>query len=236
LKSKFIMKSDHFQRIPLQGILLLLSLAPICHAESPIMPNPSLTPGAILTTDPDEICVPGYSKRTRNVSRETKELAYRLYGITSRAPGEYEVDHLISLELGGSNAIQNLWPESFLTQPLNAHVKDELENKLHALVCDGKVSLEEAQKAIATNWVQAYETYIGHRPDLATEVSPGASSNDIRRTPAPVPGCPPEKPIKLSKSGILHRPEDPNYSRTKPVQCFSTVEEGMAQGFRQPRG
>ena len=230
------MQSALYRWMPLQGILVLLALAPICHAESPIMPDPKTTPGAILTTDPEEICVPGYSKRTRNVSRETKELAYRLYGITTRAPGEYEVDHLISLELGGSNAIENLWPESFLTQPLNAHVKDELENKLHALVCDGKVPLEEAQKAIATNWVLAYETYIGHRPNLAAEVPRGDSSDGTKITAALVPSCPEEKPIKLSKSGILHRPQDPNYARTKPVQCFSTLEEGIAQGFRQPRG
>jgi hypothetical protein len=170
------------------------------------------------------------------VSRETKELAYRLYGITSRAPGEYEVDHLISLELGGSNAIQNLWPESFLTQPLNAHVKDELENKLHSLVCDGKVPLEEAQKAIATNWVQAYETYIGNPPDLASEAPAKDSTSESKSIPPPVAKCPIETPIKLSKSGILHRPEDPNYSRTKPVQCFSTIEEGIARGFRLPRG
>jgi len=230
------MKRDLFNWAPLQGVLLLLSLSSVCRAESPILPNPRLTPGAILSTDPDEICVPGYSKRTRNVSRETKELAYRLYGITSRAPGEYEVDHLISLELGGSNAIQNLWPESFLTRPLNAHVKDELENKLHALVCDGKVPLEEAQKAIATNWVQAYETYIGHRPDLASEAAAKDSTSESTSIMPPVAECPTETPIKLSKSGILHRPEDPNYSRTKPVQCFSTIEEGIARGFRLPRG
>ncbi|MEY4685728.1 MAG: hypothetical protein RLZ25_2187 [Pseudomonadota bacterium] len=218
----------------IRGVLLLL-LSPICHAESPIRPDPRLTPGAILSTDPDEICVPGYSKRVRNVSRETKELAYRLYGIMTRAPGEFEVDHLISLELGGSNAIQNLWPESFLTQPLNAHVKDELENTLHALVCDGKISLEEAQKAIATDWVQAYETYMGHRPGIATERPPKESAFGSQSTSTPVAACPDDTPIKLSKSGILHRPEDPNYSRTKPVRCFSTIEEGIAQGFRLPR-
>ena len=229
------MKREHLHWT-LKPVLFLLLLSSACYAESPILPDPRLTPGAILSTDPDEICVPGYSKRTRNVSRETKELAYRLYGITTRAPGEFEVDHLISLELGGSNAIQNLWPESFLTQPLNAHVKDELENKLHALVCDGKIPLEEAQKAIATNWVQAYETYIGHRPDLATEASPKHSPSESKTTPPPVPACPAETPIKLSKSGILHRPEDPNYSRTQPIQCFATVEEGIAQGFRLPRG
>lgn len=230
------MERPRSHRMPLQGCLALLLISSACLAESPIMPDPRLTPGDILSTDPDEICVPGYSKRVRNVSRETKELAYRQYGISSRQPGEYEVDHLISLELGGSNAIENLWPESFLTQPMNAHVKDELENTLHALVCGGKISLAEAQKAIATNWVQAYETYVGHRPDLAAGAKDSASGNGRSNPSNVAPGCPSERPIKLSKSGILHRPEDPNYARTKPVQCFSTVDEGLAQGHRLPRG
>lgn len=229
------MKRRIRRSLGLLGCLTLVLMNSPCEAASPIMPDSRLTPGAILTTDSDEICVSGYSKRVRNVSRETKEQVYRLYGITARQPGEYEVDHLISLELGGSNAIQNLWPESFLTQPLNAHVKDELENRLHALVCSGKIPLPEAQKAIASDWVRAYETYVGHRPDLATETKDPTTGEESRRQPKTVRGCPWDRPIKLSKSGILHPPEDPNYERTNPVQCFSTVTEGIAQGFRLPR-
>ena len=74
-------------------------------------------------------------------------------------PGDYEVDHLISLELGGSNSIKNLWPQSYLTQPWNAHVKDALENELHDEVCSGKVDLATAQHDIATDWIAAYKKY-----------------------------------------------------------------------------
>lgn len=84
---------------------------------------------------------------------------------------KYEIDHLVSLELGGSNSIRNLWPQSYVTEPQNAHVKDTLENALHELVCSGKLSLEEAQKAIATNWIQAYGQYVGPLPS-------GASSHE----------------------------------------------------------
>jgi hypothetical protein len=38
------------------------------------------------------------------------------------------VDHLVSLEIGGANTVQNLWPQSYDTTPWNAHVKDKLEN------------------------------------------------------------------------------------------------------------
>jgi hypothetical protein len=80
-------------------------------------------------------------------------------GITHHAAGEYEVDHLISLELGGSNDIKNLWPESYRTEPWNAHVKDKLEDRLHDLVCAGRISLAEAQRAIATDWIAAYRRF-----------------------------------------------------------------------------
>ena len=52
-------------------------------------------------------------------------------------PYQHEVDHLISLELGGSNAIRNLWPEPYAGR-WGARTKDVLENRLHDLVCEGQ--------------------------------------------------------------------------------------------------
>ena len=128
------------------------------------LPNPTLTPGDVLTTNLARICTPGYTKTVRNVPESLKNAIYKEYGITHHAPYAYEVDHLISLELGGSNSVRNLWPESYTSEPLNAHVKDRLENKLHELVCNGDLDLATAQHAEATNWVQAYTTYVGPLP------------------------------------------------------------------------
>ena len=80
------------------------------------------------------------------------------------ATRDYEQDHLISLELGGApSAPANLWPEPYKA-PEGARVKDVVENKLHALVCDGTIPLETAQRAIARNWWIAYQTYVGPAP------------------------------------------------------------------------
>jgi len=99
------------------------------------------------------ICTPGYSKCIRNVSQATKRAVYEEYGIPDGNHHGYcdvtqgcEVDHLISIEIGGSNDKKNLWPQPFSGLAFNAHVKDRLENFYHAQVCSGDVSLATAQK------------------------------------------------------------------------------------------
>jgi hypothetical protein len=124
------------------------------------LPNPSLTPGDTLDVTAADICVSGYSSKVRDVPDSVKNQAYQEYGILTHAPRAYEVDHLISLELGGSNSIKNLWPESY-TGPWNAHIKDKLENHLHSLVCNGTLDLKTAQMEISTDWIAAYIKYYG---------------------------------------------------------------------------
>lgn len=143
--------------------------APVQHSRdttfdtsSPTRPDPRLTPGATFPVTAADICTPGYSRSVRNVPTDVKKQAYAEYGITRHGPGAFEVDHLISLELGGSNSIKNLWPESYHTEPWNARVKDALENRLHQEVCAGKTSLAQAQHEIATDWIAAYKSHF-HR-------------------------------------------------------------------------
>ncbi|HSX00337.1 MAG TPA: HNH endonuclease signature motif containing protein [Patescibacteria group bacterium] len=120
------------------------------------------TPGAVIASAAKaQICKPGYSSSVRNVPESEKRQVYAEYGIATHTTGQYEVDHLISLELGGSNDISNLWPE--LADPTPGfHQKDKVENYLHKQVCDGKLSLKQAQQEIATDWLQVYETSLAH--------------------------------------------------------------------------
>lgn len=130
----------------------------------PQVPDPVKTPGAV---DPSAtvqvICQPGYTGRpgVRHVTLATKRRVFAAYGIDPHGPGApYEVDHLVSLEIGGSNDPANLWPQSYVSQPWNAHLKDALEDRLHALVCSGKLPLDQAQKAISSAWIAAYRQYV----------------------------------------------------------------------------
>jgi hypothetical protein len=121
------------------------------------LPDSACTPGAILSTGTKAaICQSGYASSVRNVPTSEKDQDYAEYGIAHHSPGQYEVDHLVSLELGGSNDIANLWPELASPTP-GFHQKDQVENYLHDQVCSGAISLSEAQNEIATNWLGVYQ-------------------------------------------------------------------------------
>ena len=120
------------------------------------LPDSACTPGAIFSTaTTQQICKSGYASSVRNVPSSEKDQVYAEYGITHHSAGQYEVDHLISLELGGSNDIANLWPEAASPTP-GFHQKDRVENYLHDQVCSGAMSLKDAQNEIATKWLTAY--------------------------------------------------------------------------------
>jgi hypothetical protein len=137
-------------------------------------PNPRLTPGAVLTTSAARVCVSGYSASVRDVPDSEKAAVYAEYGVP-HVPYQHEVDHLVSLEVGGSNAITNLWPEPYAGR-WGARTKDVLENRLHDLVCSGQLSLTFAQHIEAIDWVAAYERYVGGTPTAPSGSGGGGGS------------------------------------------------------------
>jgi hypothetical protein len=82
--------------------------------------------------------------------------------VVVQKPSQVETDHFVSLELAGSNSEKNLWPQPF-SGPWNAHQKDAVENYLHRQVCLGKMTLEEAQRQIRTDWRKVYQEKIKKR-------------------------------------------------------------------------
>lgn len=161
-------------------LLLALVSAPAFAGD---MPDSAITPGGIETTDEAIVCAPEYSKLARNVSESTKKFIYHSYGLDGGAHTGYcdeahagkrgcEVDHLVSIELGGTNEAKNLWIQPYRILDLtpgevewNAVMKDTLENRLHKMVCkEHSITLEEAQHAISTDWKAAYSKYITNGP------------------------------------------------------------------------
>jgi hypothetical protein len=140
------------------------SSATSCHTRG-LLPDPVCTPGA-LNPDVNQsniqstICVRGWTATIRppvSVTGPEKQQSMKDYGISG--PAEY--DHLISLELGGApNDPHNLWPEAGSLP----NTKDTLENRLHDLVCSGRLPLAAAQLAISNDWTAAYVQYVGPLP------------------------------------------------------------------------
>jgi hypothetical protein len=145
------------------------------------LPDSSCTPGSI---DPavtqaniaQTICRTGYTSTVRPPEADTEKFkldqAYPAYDVPSGT--KTELDHLVPLELGGSNDASNLWPES----PASPNPKDDVEGALHDAVCSGQVSLAGAQQAIASDWTTA-EAQLG--------VSSGSTSTTAPAAPAPAP-------------------------------------------------
>jgi hypothetical protein len=110
--------------------------------------NPRVTQATIGRT----ICRRGWTATVRPPERITeteKAASIAAYGDRGSLR-HYEYDHFVPLELGGAtNDRRNLWPE-----PGGApNPKDAVERQLNREVCQGKMMLAHAQRAIVTNWV-----------------------------------------------------------------------------------
>ena len=141
-------------------------LAFSCTAYGADLPDPVKTPGkADPTLTKERLCAKGFSTKTvRHVTPQTRVAAFGGYGIVckNRNPTcakEFELDHLISLEIGGSNDVHNLWPQAYAGD-WGAKIKDKLENKLHVLMCAGTINLEDAQQGISTDWISLYKKWM----------------------------------------------------------------------------
>ena len=144
------------------GLFFVVTILAVCGQsanQTSALPDPRLTPGDTVEVTATEVCTVGYTKKTRRVPVSVKRQVYSEYGRELKEGVCCKVDHLIPLELGGSNRIANLWREPLDTE-WNADAKDRLERRLHRLVCMGQLDLSTAQKAIARDWIAAYREYV----------------------------------------------------------------------------
>jgi hypothetical protein len=139
-------------------------------AFTPGATNPAVTPATIRHT----ICSSGWTATIRPPEAYTENLkrledraggvvtylgvSYEVHGfeLTDHYLSDFELDHLVPLEVGGSPADpRNLWLENRRQFP-GPGEKDQLEDYLRRQVCSGTMTLVGAQKTIESNWVAAY--------------------------------------------------------------------------------
>jgi hypothetical protein len=93
-------------------VVLLLLCGPVCAQTA--VPDPTLTPGAVGTTDAADVCSHGTSQ-LRHMTRERSDAIMAEYGLPDGRHPDYEIDHLIPLGIGGADDDRNLWPEPLAT-------------------------------------------------------------------------------------------------------------------------
>lgn len=135
------------------------------------LPDTNLTPGVVRSgLSKDKICKTKWGTDARHVSAAMKAQVFQSYGLSGNddaacvadSHGRHcEIDHLISRELGGADAVKNLWPQPYGTTPWNAVRKDRVENRLHKEVCAGHIGLAKARSEIKTDWRVPYRRYFG---------------------------------------------------------------------------
>jgi hypothetical protein len=140
----------------LMGRMLMPGHSP--HTAVLSIPDARLTPGATLLASRPVVCAQANTKN-KPVPAALRRAVFEEYGIANADPRAYEVDYLVTPALGGADDIHNLWPHSYSSTVWNAPVKDALEDRMRDMVCDGSLDLEEAQREIAGNWIEAYKRY-----------------------------------------------------------------------------
>jgi len=126
---------------------------PLVVSVAPSMPpvrligtlNPAVTQATIRST----ICVAGWTSKVRPPASYTSALERRqIYELgLPGGPADYEEDHLMPLALGGApRDPKNLRPVPLAT----AKWHDGWETRLHREVCEGRMTLAQAQQEMST--------------------------------------------------------------------------------------
>jgi len=131
--------------------LLLLTIASIARSQDASMPNPKLTPGRIAGRDNDR----------GGVTVKMEQKVFARYRLPWSRRAEFKIDHLIPLELGGADTIDNLWPQSLRTKPYGADRKELLTEVLLERIRTGRMTIAQAQEEIRKDWIDAFVDYLG---------------------------------------------------------------------------
>jgi hypothetical protein len=189
-------------------------------------PDPRCTPGALnpqvtQTTIGRTICRAGWTARVRppeSITEPEKLASMSSYGDAGGAH-DYEYDHFVPLELGGAtNDRRNLWPEP----GASPNPKDAVEDELNHAVCDGEMTLGQAQREIVSNWVA-----------LARTPPKPATPNPKPVTPKPKTPPPPAKPTARCTASAQYSSTYQDYDvyvhSNQPEQSVTVSGDGQTK-------
>ena len=193
--------------------------APIRHAatfartdDGVVLPDGVATPGAVFDdVTASDICEFHYTQGVRQPRFNTKVSSFANYGISIHDRDIYQVDHLVPISLGGSNAEENIWPQPH-DEKAGAAQKDLLERQLRGLVCSNKLTLTEAQTSIAHNWWRAYNKYMG------LPIDPGSDGPEPPKGPTVIEG-------EVVNGGLCDEEGEVGYTEPKRIRLTCTANK-----------
>jgi hypothetical protein len=122
-------------------------------------PNPELTPGAVTTTDTDDVCGMNPHTITPEISSSMQTAVFTEYGYTTAsAQHRYVLDWLVPYNLGGADVAANIWPASL--RGTGFYEKIDTDTILREMVCRRELTLVQAQQALEQNWYSAWLRYV----------------------------------------------------------------------------
>jgi hypothetical protein len=132
------------KRVILSFVLIFGSLAQAAQMPFPTTPNPKTSPGGVCNSSDSDYRGLRYTQKIpvcdRNVTDGMKHAVYQAYGIPLRCKDQFTVDHIIPLSIGGSNRIENLWPEHRRVKATRL----EFETEIHLMVQEGRINQRDA--------------------------------------------------------------------------------------------
>jgi hypothetical protein len=133
------------------AFLISLGLAAGLHAEDSMLPDPKLTPGKVARAAADR----------GGVTEAMERKIFNRYRIPWTRRPEFKVDHLIPVELGGADSLENLWPQSLNIKPYGAHRKELLTERLLAAIASGRMTVGQAQEELQRDWIDCFINHLG---------------------------------------------------------------------------
>jgi len=141
------------------------------------LPVSSITPGATWEVSLEDLC--SSAPRVRPITSAMRAQVVHSYGVEDVPAEQYELDYLVTPELGGATDARNLWPQKYASPIWNARVKDELERLLPRLVCSHQLDLATAQREMASDWIAAYKKYFNTDVPLEAHRGPAIDDDDV---------------------------------------------------------
>lgn len=130
---------------------VLVLFAADVRAQESLLPNPKLTPGRIAQSDKDR----------GGVTAEMEQKVFARYRLPWSSRAAFKIDHLIPLELGGADTIDNLWPQSLRARPYGPDRKELLTEVLLQRIARKQITLEQAQEQMRSDWIDAFIDHLG---------------------------------------------------------------------------